>query len=503
MKKIIIIFSFIIILYNQAFANIEVKTSLGISGEWKVNKWAPLFINIKNLGSKVSLKVDILFTQGLRFSGNSKTLYTYDFEIPALSTRSLEVLLPPLDFRYPLEINITSQERNIDYKQKLEYNLERAVLPIILIIGERQNLRFFLPSKTRVINIVNEKDLPTNYKAYDGIDLILVDYNFWRQISTNRKNALRLCRIFNNNVYFFEEVNNIFQNFKFSPAKIQFFPPTFLESQDLSILDMQKFLYPNRVEILFILFFYFITLYFIRRFLKLRFQNIIILVIIILACFIAMYKGDLFRKDALIVGEKNLVYLTPQKEIAEIYSHIVVFSPFKRELNFNVSDNVIQIYQPFYQPQRGIGILNIDQNKEEGRLYIEKNKISFIEYLSLLLFPLKITYNIKNENIELSLENDSSFLIRNLHLNIEDKSYYLGELKNGERKNWKVSLRNLTKEEDIFSPTFSQWKVKSDIINNEKIVLWGKIENSLLAINIRGVKYSIKYDNLLIVPLKN
>ncbi|MCX7846328.1 MAG: hypothetical protein N2312_06920 [Dictyoglomaceae bacterium] len=494
---IILVYIFLIVLSSNSFGEVEIKSILGISGEWKINRWCPLFIYFKNLGGKTKLDLEVIFTQGLRFAGNSKTIYKQTIEIASLSTRTIEFLLPPIDFRYPIEIKAV-KESNLIYNEKIEYNIERVILPLVFILGEQKNLPISFNPKTRIINIINEKQLPTNYKAYDSADYIFIEYNFWQTLSPSKKNALRLFRTFENRAFFFEEIKSLSKNINLQSSKVQFFPPSFLESPDLSVIDMQSFSYPNRLKVLLFLSFYLVFLYLLRRLIK-QFKYLILSLFLLLFFFISLsfLIGLKFKQDSLILGEKGIIFLTPKKEIAELYSHIVFFSPYKRELIFLIPPNILQLYQPFYQPQRNIGPLRIEEQK--ALLSIEKNKISYLEGLSLIIFPLKISYK-KKDFLEIQLKNNSEYDIKNLIFTFENKDFYLGDLKKEETKTWYVNLKNLEKE-SLFPSIISKWKIKNDIIKREKMFLWGKIEDSLIKLNIEKVEYNLKAENIIILPL--
>lgn len=497
-KLYLLIFIFLIILSSKSFGEVEVISILGISGEWKINRWCPLFIHLKNLGGKVKVDLEITLTQGLRFAGNSKTIYKQSLEIPPLSTRTIEFLLPPVDFRYPIEIKAVSKDVKLEYIGKIEFNIERVILPLIFILGENKDLPFSFPPKTRIINITNEKLLPTNYKSYDLADYIFIDYNFWQTLSPSKKNALRLFRTFERRAFFFEEIKNLPKKTNLTSSKVQFFPPTFLESPDLSLIDMQSFSYPNRLQILIFLSFYSLSLYLLRKLIK-SFKYLIIYLFLFLSLFIILsfLIGFIFKQDSLIVGEKGVIYLVPEKEIAKIYSHFVLFSPYKRDLAFSISPNVLQLYQPFYQPQRNIGPLKIEEKK--GVLSLEKNKISYLEALSLILLPIKISYEYK-DFIKIQVENNSEYNIKNLVFTFENKDFFLGDLKRGETKTWNINLKNLEKESS-FPSIISKWKIKNGIIKKEEIFIWGKIEESLIKLDIEEVKYNFRAENIIILPL--
>ncbi|MGB9856645.1 MAG: hypothetical protein ACPLKX_00685 [Dictyoglomaceae bacterium] len=502
-KKILLILINIILLFSLSFGEVEIRSSLGILNEWKLNKWCPLFIQFKNLGNNVSLDLEIIFTQGLRFAGNSKTIYKQTLKLPSLSTRIIELLLPPIDFRYPVEIRVKSKDGSVNYYQKLEYNIERVILPLVFILGENRDLFLSFPPKTRIINVTNEKQLPTNYKAYDSADYVFIDYNFWQSLSPSKKNALRLFRTFEKRVFFFEELKIFPKSLNLTSSRIQFFPPSFLESPDLSIIDMQSFSYPNKLKILAFLSFYLTVTYLARRLIKnKKFLIFMLFLIIFLSSLISFFLGLEFKKDALVFGEKGLIYLSSEKEIAELYSHFVFFSPFKRDLVFFLPSNAIQIYQPFYQPQRNIGPLKIDGDERKAYLSLERNKTSYVECLSLMIFPIRAFYKIKGDNLEIQVENGSRYDIRSLMLTFEGKDFHLGDLKNQEIKTWNVSLKNPKKEQSLFFSLISQWKIKSDIIKREKIILWGKIENSLIDLKIERIKYNFRSENLLVLPLQ-
>ncbi len=497
-KLLLFIFIFLIIFSSRSLGEVEVRSVLGISGEWKINRWCPLFIHFKNLGGKVKVDLEILFTQGLRFAGNSKTIYKQTLEIPSLSTRTIEILLPPIDFRYPIEIKAISKEANLDYIEKIEFNIEKVILPLVFILGEKKDLPFSFSPKTRIINIINEKLLPINYKSYDSADYIFIDYNFWQTLSPSKKNALRLFRIFERRVFFFEEIKNLPKNLNLISSKIQFFPPTFLESPDLYLIDMQSFSYPNRLQILIFLSFYSFSLYLLKRLIK-SFKYLILSLFLSLSFFIILsfLIGFKFKQDSLIVGEKGIVYLSPEKEIAEIYSHLIFFSPYKRDLVFSIQPNILQIYQPFYQPKRNIGPLKIEEKK--GVLSLEKNKISYLEALSLVLLPIRVSYENK-DFIKIRVENNSEYNIENLIFTFENRDFYLGDLKKGETKTWNVNLKNLEKESS-FSSVISKWKIKNGIIKEEEIFIWGKIKESLIKLDIEKTKYNIRAENIIILPL--
>ncbi|MCS7201881.1 MAG: hypothetical protein NZ841_03800 [Dictyoglomus sp.] len=496
---ILILVIFLIILSSKSFGEIEVKSILGISGEWKINKWCPLFIHFKNLGEKRNLDLEVIFTQGLRFAGNSKTIYKQSIEIPPLSTRTIELLLPPLDFRYPIEIKATSKDGDLKYNEKIEFNIEKVILPLVLILGEERNIPLSFPPKTRIINIINEKQLPTNYKAYDSADYIFIQYDFWKTLSPSKKNALRLFRAFEGRAFFIEEIKNFSSQINLEPSKVQFFPPSFLESPDLSIIDMQSFSYPNRFQILIFLSIYLISLYLLRKLIK-KFKYLILSmsILLLLTIIISFLIGSIFRQDSLIIGEKGIIYLTPDKEIAELYSHLVFFSPYKRELIFQIQPNMIQLYQPFYQPQRNIGPLRIEEQK--AFLSMEKNKISYIEVLSILIFPIKVFYEHKNKDIKIKLENNSNYNIKDLVFTFENKDFYLGDLEKGKAKTWNILLEG-SERESLFPSIISKWKIKNDIIKKKKIFLWGKIEESLVKLDIDKVKYNLRTENIFIFPL--
>lgn len=501
MKKLflfILIFIFLIILSPKSFGEVEVKSILGISGEWKINRWCPLFIYFKNLGGKTRLDLEIIFTQGLRFAGNSKTIYKQSIELSPLSTRTIEVLLPPIDFRYPIEIKAVSRDSNFEYNEKIEFNIERVILPLVFILGEQKYLPISFNPKTRIVNIINEKQLPTNYKAYDSADYIFIEYNFWQTLSPSKKNALRLFRTFEKRAFFFEEMENLPKNINIPSSKVQFFPPSFLESPDLSIIDMQNFSYPNRLEILIFLSLYSISLYLLRRLIK-QFSYLILSLILLVffSIILSLLIGFKFKQDSLIIGEKGIIYLSPEKEIAELYTHLVFYSPYKRDLTFSIQPNVLQIYQPFYQPQRNIGPLKIEEQK--AFLTVEKNKISYLEGLSIIIFPIKISYE-KKDFVKIQVKNNSEYDIKTLVFTFENKDFYLGDLKKGEIKKWSIHLKNLEKE-SLYPSIISKWRIKNDIIKKEKMFIWGKIEDSLIKLNIEKVKYNLKAENIIILPL--
>jgi len=502
-KRFLLILIILIYIFSISYGDIEIKSYLGISGEWKINRWCPLFLQIKNLGNRISLNIEVIFIQGLRFSGNAKTIYREKVEIPSLSTRTLEILLPPLDFRYPVEINVKSEDESINISQKLEHNLERLILPLILIIGDSKKIPITLPSKIRVINIKSERDLPINYKAYDCVDYVFIDYNFWKTLSSSKKNSLRLFRAFDKRAFFFEELYLYKDKINFNIAKVQFFPPTFLESPDLSIIDMQDFFFPNRFNVGLFLSIYFILLYFIRRFLiNMKILIISIVFLLISGTLISIYLGNNFKNDALIIGEKGILYIPKDKNIGELFSHLILFSPFKRNISFPFPFNIIQIYQPFYQPQRDIGPLEVNNEKEVIFFSLEKSKISFIEALSLIIFPININFNVSDKYLNIDIENKSDFKISELKIVYKGKEAYLGDIKSNERKSWKININSFNKVTPSLYSYISKWKIKNDIINIKNTVLWGKIENLLFDLKIEGVKYNSRSENIIFIPLQ-
>lgn len=312
MKKIILLIFALIFLTSISYSQeLIFDISLGIKSEWKLERFLPLFIDIYNPGNRITLNIEAIYNQGLRYAGYCETVYQENIEIPPLSNKKIEFLIPPIDFRYPLRLRIWHNNKLIR-EEKIDISLERIVLPLILILGKNiPSLPF--SEKARILRIYDEKFLPLNYKAYDNFDLILIERAFWDKLPTNLKNSITMYKILTGRVYFTDEVKKIpLELLKIPPVNITIPHNTILYTPDISLLQGQKFLYPDRFIITAALIIYFISLFLWKNFLFKR-DFLLLLFLQLFPYFLSLdFRLKIPLKKMLLRWEKNPLYTSIQ-----------------------------------------------------------------------------------------------------------------------------------------------------------------------------------------------
>ncbi len=501
MKRMILLIFILIFLTSISYPQeLRFELSLGIKSEWKLERFLPLFIDVYNPGNRITLNIEVIYNQGLRYAGYCETIYQENIEIPPLSNKKIELLIPPIDFRYPLRVRIWHNNKLIR-EEKVDISLERIVLPLILILGKDIPPLSF-SEKTRILRIYDEKFLPLNYKAYDTYDLILIERSFWDKLPTNLKNSITMYKILTGKVYFIDEVKKIpLELLKIPPANITIPHNTIFYTPDISLLQGQKFLYPDRFIITAILIIYFISLFLWKNFLfKKRFSFITFLIIIFIFSTLGFQIKNSFEKDALAVGEKSLIYLDPNSFVAENYFDLSLFSPFKRDISFKYSPNIFLLYNAYYQPQKGKISLLINRRENKGKITLEKNRVYFLEGLSFHFLPINIDFKELSDRFILTIENNSNFELRDLVLKLGNAENYIGSITKGERKDttvWKSGL----KEPSLLNEILKNYRLKTSLISKKRILLWGRIKEPLNQLDFDRIKTDVYRDNILIIPL--
>ncbi len=297
--RFFIFFILIIILTNILCAqDIKIDFSLGINSEWRIDRFLPLFVKIYKEGNKVKLILEVIYTQGLRYAGYCESIYRKEVEIPSLSQKRFEFLLPPIDFRYPVKVRVL-RDNKIIKEEKIDFSIERITLPLVLIIGrEIPKIDFF--EKARIVRVYDEKLLPINYKAYDNYDLIIIDRNLFNSFSNPIKNSLIMAKIFTKRILFNDEINKFSKFIKPPSYTISIPHNTFLYAPDPSTLQGQNFLYPDRWQILIFLSFYFFLIFLWIRFIfQKRHSFISFLFLILFSSLIGFSINQSFTKDAI------------------------------------------------------------------------------------------------------------------------------------------------------------------------------------------------------------
>ena len=500
MKKIIFILLFLS-LFSVAYAEqVDIEIDLGVDGEWKLEKFTSLFVDIYNPGSKLTLDIEVVYTQGLRYAGYCETIYKEKVEILPLSRKKVEFLIPPIDFRYPLRVRVLTSSGEVLKDEKLALTIERITLPLVLVLSKK-NIPLNISGKARVQRIYEEGKLPVNYRAYDTYDLILIDRDFWDNMSSLLKNSLTMARIFTKRVFFTDEIPSINKYFTLNPVGLKIPHNTFLYTPDLSLLEGQSFIYPGKFEILLFLSLYFLLLFLIRKFLQGRRFLIIFLILIGIFSFSGAYLGISFTKDALAVGEQSLIYLDPESYVAENFFTFSIFSPFEREISLSYSPNIFVLYNAYYQPQKGATSLIVDRKTNLLKMYTERNRVYFLEGVSYHIIPIDVDFKILSDRFILTLQNNSKFNIKNCIVKVDNKENLVGDLLKGEKKVWTVWLSGL-RGPSLLSEILKKYKIKSDPIDDEKIILWGRIEDSVNILNFFNLNAGVRRDNIIIIPLR-
>ncbi|TYT24065.1 hypothetical protein FY122_00535 [Dictyoglomus thermophilum] len=502
MKKIILLIFILIFLTSISYPQEpSFNISLGINSEWKLERFSPLFIEIYNPGNRLTLKIEVIYNQGLRYAGYCETIYQENVEIPPLATKKIEFLIPPIDFRYPLRVRIWHNNKLLR-EEKIEISFEKIVLPLILILGKNIP-QLPISQKARILRIYDERLLPLNYKAYDTYDLVLIDKDFWKTLPQNLKNSITMYKILTGRVYFMDEIKKIsLELLKIPPVSITIPHNTILYNPDISLLQGQKFLYPDRFTIVIALFVYFLFLFVWKRYLlRKRFSFIIFSIFILLSSVFGFQIKNYFEKDALAISERSIIYLDPETFVAENYFNLSIFSPFKRNLSFNYSPNIFLLYNAYYQPQKGKISLIIDRKENNGKITIERNRVYFLEGLSFHFLPINIEFRELSDRFILNIENDANFDLKDLILKSGNAENYIGSIMRGERKSivvWKSGL----KEPSLLNEILKNYRFKTPLISQKKILLWGRIKEPINHFNFEYIKVDIYRDNILIIPLE-
>lgn len=494
---IFILLSLISISFSQ---EIKIDFSLGINSEWKLEKFLPLFIDVFNPGNRVSIVVEVIYIQGLRYAGYCESVYREEVEIPPLSQKRIEFLLPPVDFRYPVRVRIWKNGKILK-EEKIDFSIERIILPLVLVLG-KSPLNVNLPNRVRIQRVFDEKYLPLNYKAYDTYDIIFVDRSFWEKLPNNLRNSITMYDIFTKRVYFVDEISRISKDLSHIPTvNISIPHNTILYSPEVSLLQGQKFLYPDRFVILFILLSYSFLIFIWKRFIiRKRYSLIVFITLLFLFSFVGSQVRGSFVKDALAVGEKNLVFLDPETYVAENHIHIAIFSPFKREINFKYSPNIFLLYNAYYQPQKSKISLVINRKENLGRIFLEKNRVYFLEGISYHFLPIDVELKEFSDKFLVYLNNRTNFDIKDLVFKLDNKENYIGNLLKGEKREfviWKSGLR----EPSLLKEILKNYRVKTPTIDKKNLLLWGRIKDPLNYLDFSNIKSNIYRESILIIPL--
>lgn len=494
--KLIILTTFIInILYAQ---DIKIDFSLGINSEWRIDRFLPLFVEIYNEGNKVKLILEVIYTQGLRSAGYCESTYKKEVEVPPLSQKRFEFLLPPIDFRYPVRARVLKDNKTIK-EEKIDFSLERITLPLVLIIGrEIPKIDFF--KKARIVRVYDEKLLPINYKAYDSYDLIIIDRNLFNSFSNSIKNSLIMAKIFTKRVLFNDEINKLSKSIKPTPYTISIPHNTFLYTPDPSTLQGQMFLYPDRWQILIFLSLYFILIFLWIKFLfQKRYSFISFLFIIIFSSLIGFGINQSFTKDAIAYGEKYLIFLDKNTYVAENLIHISLFSPFKRDITIEYPPNIFLLYNAYYQPQKNKTTLLVNINNQKANLSLERNRIYFLEGISYHFIPIDIKIKELNDRYILEISNNSPINIKDCVFKHGNKENYVGYIPKNAYKEfiiWKSGL----KEPSLLNEFIKKYRIIPPI--GDKLIIWGRIDEPLNHVKILNIKTQKSIDGIIIIPIE-
>lgn len=480
---------------------IKFNFSLGINSEWKLERFLPLFVDIFNPGSKTSVTIEVIYVQGLRYAGYCETIYKEEVELPPLSQKRIEFLIPPIDFRYPVRVRIW-QKGKILKEEKIDLSLERVVLPLILFLG-RGPLNFSFSEKVRIQRIYDEKYLPLNYKAYDTYDVIFIDRSFWEKLPNSLKNSLTMYNIFTQRVYFTDEILSISKDLqKLPPVKISIPHNTILYNPEISLLQGQKFLYPDRFLIFFILLLYTFLIFIWKRFIiRKKYSLIVFVMLLIIFSLTGSQVRGSFVKDALAIGEKDLIFLDSETYVAENYIHIAIFSPFKRELSFSYSPNIFILYNAYYQPQKSKISLIVNRKENIGKIFLEKNRVYFLEGVSYHFLPIDVEIKEFSDKFLVYLNNRTNFDLKDLVLKMDNKENYIGNLLKREKREfviWKSGLR----EPSLLNEILRNYKIKTPIIDKKRLLLWGRIREPLNYLDFGDIRKNIHRETIIVIPLE-
>jgi len=499
-KKVFIrFFILIIILTNILCAqDIKIDFSLGINSEWRIDRFLPLFVEIYNEGNKVKLILEVIYTQGLRYAGYCESIYRKEVEIPSLSQKRFEFLLPPIDFRYPVRVRVL-RDNKIIKEEKIDFSIERITLPLVLIIGrEIPKIDFF--EKARIVRVYDEKLLPINYKAYDNYDLIIIDRNLFNSFSNPIKNSLIMAKIFTKRVLFNDEINKFSKFIKPTSYTISIPHNTFLYTPDPSTLQGQNFLYPDRWQILIFLSFYFFLIFLWIRFIfQKRHSFISFLFLILFSSLIGFGINQSFTKDAIVYGEKYLIFLDKNTYVAENLIHIPLFSPFKRDITLEYPPNIFLLYNAYYQPQKNKTTLLVDLNNQKANLSLERNRIYFLEGISYHFIPIDIKIKELNDRYILEVSNNSPINIKDCVFKQGNKENYIGNIPPNTYKEFTIWKSGL-KEPSLLNELLKKYRITPPI--GDEIIIWGRIDEPLNQVKILNIKTPKSIDGIIIIPME-
>lgn len=500
-KRFFLVIFILILLTSLSFSQeIRVDFSLGINSEWKLERFLPIFIDIFNPGIKTSVTIEVVYIQGLRYAGYCESVYREEVEILPLSRKRVEFLLPPIDFRYPVKVRIWQKEKLIK-EERIDFSIERIVLPLVLVLGRNiPNIK--VSEKARIQRVYDEKSLPINYKAYDIFDLIFIERAFWEKLPTTLRNSLTMYEIFTHRVYFSDEIYSISKDLLKIPSINLSIPHnTILYTPDISLLQGQKFLYPNRLFITFIVVIYFLLIFIWKKiFIGKRYSFIVFLLILMIFSFIGFQIKTSFIKDALAIGERNLIYLDLKSYVAENYIHLSLFSPFKRDITFKYSPNIFLLYNAYYQPQKSKVSLMVNRKENIGKISLERNRVYFLEGISYHFLPIDVEIKELSDKFILNMNNRTNFDIKDLVLKLNNKENYIGNLPKGEKREYIVWKSGL-KEPSLLDDILKNYKIKTPILDKKKLLLWGRVKEPLNELNFYDIKTNIYRESIIIIPL--